>query len=496
MKVKLLEMKQITKSFPGVKALEEVNFELESGEVHALLGENGAGKSTLMKILGGIYNTDQGQIFVDEKELVINDVKEAQEHGISIIHQELALVPYLSIAENIFLGREPKKKSGLINFNKIFSEAQSLIESFGLNMDARRDVRHLTVAQQQMVEIIKAVSFNAKIIVMDEPTSSLTDKEVEFLFDTIRNLKENGVGIIYISHRMEELFAISDRITVLRDGEYVGTVDTDSTSHDELVSMMVGRNLENFYVRDYIEPGAKIFEVKNLSKKNVLKDISFDLKEGEILGFSGLVGAGRSELMKCIFGLDSFEEGKIIVDGKEVEIKTPKEAIASGIAYVPENRREEGLFLEQSVRYNTSITILDRFINKLKVNHNIENNEVDNYVKSLSIRTPSREQGVGKLSGGNQQKVLIAKWLATGPKVLIVDEPTRGVDVGAKAEIYTIMNELVKTGVSIIMISSDLPEVINMSDRVVVMESGKINAILDREEFSQEIIMHYATGGR
>src|SRR5690625_3621626 len=305
MKVKLLEMKQITKSFPGVKALEEVNFELESGEVHALLGENGAGKSTLMKILGGIYNTDQGQIFVDEKELVINDVKEAQEHGISIIHQELALVPYLSIAENIFLGREPKKKSGLINFNKIFSEAQSLIESFGLNMDARRDVRHLTVAQQQMVEIIKAVSFNAKIIVMDEPTSSLTDKEVEFLFDTIRNLKENGVGIIYISHRMEELFAISDRITVLRDGEYVGTVDTDSTSHDELVSMMVGRNLENFYVRDYIEPGAKIFEVKNLSKKNVLKDISFDLKEGEILGFSGLVGAGRSELMKCIFGLDS-----------------------------------------------------------------------------------------------------------------------------------------------------------------------------------------------
>jgi len=493
---KLLEMKQITKSFPGVKALENVDLELRSGEVHALLGENGAGKSTLMKILGGIYDIDEGDIFINGKEVTITNVKEAQEHGVNIIHQELALVPYLSIAENIYLGREPRNKMGMIKFNEIFRESQKLIESFGLKVDARTNVRHLTVAQQQMVEIIKAVSFNAKIIVMDEPTSSLTDREVESLFETIESLRKKGVGIIYISHRMEELFTISDRITVLRDGEYVGTVETKTTEHDELIEMMVGRNLENFYVRDYIEPGEKVFEVKGLSKKDVLEDINFDLKEGEILGFSGLVGAGRSELMKCIFGLDTFEEGKIIVDGKEVSIKDPQEAIKNGIAYVPEDRRVEGLFLDQAVRYNVSITILDRFINKLRVKRDIENEEVDNYLESLSVRTPNREQHVGKLSGGNQQKVLIAKWLATGPRVLIVDEPTRGVDVGAKAEIYEIMNELIKTGVSIIMISSDLPEVINMSDRVAVMEYGEINAILDRNEFSQEKIMHYATGGR
>lgn len=493
---KLFEMQNVDKRFPGVYALKGVNFELKSGEVHALLGENGAGKSTLMKILSGIYTIDNGKIFINGKEEKIDSVKDAQNLGISIIHQELALVPHLSVAENIYLGREPKTKAGLIDFPTINKNVQKLLEEFGLNIDARREISSLTVAQQQMVEIIKAVSFNSKIIIMDEPTSSLTDKEVTFLFNTIVNLKEHGVGVVYISHRMEELFQISDRITVLRDGEYVGTVVTKETDQDELISMMVGRKLDSYYVRDFLTPGEPILEVKNLTRKNVLNNINFELKKGEILGFSGLVGAGRSELMKCIFGLDAFHKGEIFVEGKKVEINQPNDAINAGIAYVPESRKEEGLFLIESIRYNVSIKILDKFMKLLKINKKIENDEVNKYIDSLSIRTPSPEQHVGKLSGGNQQKVLIAKWLATQPKVLIVDEPTRGVDVGAKAEIYSIMNELVKEGVSIIMISSDLPEVINMSDRVAVMAEGIIQTVLDKEDISQEKIMFYATGGK
>lgn len=493
---KLLEMKDVDKRFPGVYALKGVNFNLEAGEVHALLGENGAGKSTLIKILGGIYSIDNGKIFINGKEEKINSVKDAQEHGISIIHQELALVPHLSVAENIYLGREPKTKAGLIDFSKINHTVQQLLEDFGLDIDARREISSLTVAQQQMVEIIKAVSFQSKIIVMDEPTSSLTDKEVAFLFETIRSLKANGVGIIYISHRMEELFEISNRITVLRDGEYVGTVLTKETTQEELIRMMVGRELENFYVRDFLESGEPILEVENLSRKNVLENINFELKKGEILGFSGLVGAGRTELMKCIFGLDPIDEGEIIVEGQKKEIKQPNDAIEAGIAYVPEDRKAEGLFLIETIKYNISIKILDRFIKNLKVNKRIENQEVDKYIDKLSIRTPSSEQYINKLSGGNQQKVLIAKWLATNPKVLILDEPTRGVDVGAKAEIYSMMNDLVKEGVSIIMVSSDLPEVVNMSDRVAVMANGKLQKLLNRDELSQEKIMFYATGGK
>lgn len=492
---KLLEMKGVTKQFPGVYALKGVDFELESSEVHALLGENGAGKSTLMKILNGIYSINEGKIFINGNEVQINGVKDAQKLGISIIHQEISLVPYLSIADNIYLGREPVTQSGFIDKKTMYENTQMFLNEFDLGLSADTLINKLNVAQQQMIEIIKAVSFNSKIIVMDEPTSSLTEKEVDFLFKTIRNLKEQGVGVVYISHRMNELFEITDRITVMRDGTYIGTVVSKDTTIDHLISMMVGRELTNYYVRDFSTTGDSVLQVSNLTKKGVIDNASFELRKGEILGFSGLVGAGRSELMKCIFGLDSFEQGEILVNGKKVTIKNPNDAIKNKIAYVTENRKEEGLFLSQSVKYNLTIKILHEFIKFFRVNSQYENNETNNYIKELTIKTPSANQEVKNLSGGNQQKVLISRWLATKPQVLILDEPTRGVDVGAKAEIYSIMNRLAKEGVSIIMISSELPEVINMSDRVAVMCKGKIQTILNKDCFDQETIMHYATGG-
>lgn len=492
----LLEMSGITKQFLGVYALQDAYLMLKGGEVHALLGENGAGKSTLMKVLGGIYSLDEGSISIDGLEVKINSVKDAKHFGISIIHQEIVLVPYLSIAENIFLGREPLKKSGFIDKKRMFQNAQKLLDDFGMELSASILVDNLTVAQQQMIEIIKAVSFNSKIIIMDEPTSSLTEKEVRFLFRTIKSLKEQGVGIVYISHRMNELFEITDRITVMRDGKYIGTVTTKDTSNDQLISMMVGRELSKYYIKDSSNSEESILKVNQLTKQGVIKNASFELKKGEILGFSGLVGAGRSELMKCIFGLESFEKGEIIVNGQKVVIRNPNDAIQNKIAYVTENRKEEGLFLSQSVQYNITIKVLHEFMRFFKVNSKYENKETNQYIKGLSIKTTGVEQEVKHLSGGNQQKVLISRWLATKPQVLILDEPTRGVDVGAKAEIYSIMNKLAKDGVSIIMVSSDLPEVINMSDRVAVMCKGEIKAILNKDQFSQETIMHYATGGQ
>jgi len=498
MSQKLLRMSGIEKRFAGVHALKGVDFELESGEVHALLGENGAGKSTLMKILAGIYPVDQGEIFIEGNKVSINSVKDAQALGISIIHQEISLVPHLSVAENIFLGKEPVTKTGWIDWKKMIEETRKTLQQFGLELSPEVPVKKLTVAQQQMIEIIKAVSFRAKMIVMDEPTSSLTEKEVEFLFQTIGHLKEQGVGIVYISHRMNELFAITDRITVLRDGALIGTVRTKDTTADQLISMMVGRELTQYYIKDTApENGGEIvLSVHNLSKKGVLNDASFELRKGEILGFAGLVGAGRSELMKCIFGLDAFDEGEIRIDGKPLIIRNPNDAIKHGIAYVTENRKEEGLFLIRSVQYNITIKVLDKFIKWwFRVNARYEDQRTRQFINELSIKTPNPDQEVRNLSGGNQQKVLISRWLATNPRILILDEPTRGVDVGAKAEIYAIMNRLVKEGVSIIMISSELPEVINMSDRIAVMYKGGIRTILNRDEFSQETIMHYATGG-
>ncbi len=496
MSAELLSMNRITKSFPGVNALKEVAFHLKPGEVHALLGENGAGKSTLIKVLGGIYQSDDGEIFVNGRKVNIEKVTDAQKNGISIIHQEIVLVPYLSIAENIYLGREPLTSTGFIDMEKMIKDSKKYLDDFGLDLNPRMIIKGLTVAQQQMIEIIKAVSFEAKIIVMDEPTSSLTDKEVKALFQTIRRLKKQQVGIIYISHRMEELFEITDRITVMRDGEYIGTVETKESTHDELVAMMVGRSLSNIYYREKgWKTTEKVLEVNQLSREGVIEDISFDLKKGEILGFSGLVGAGRSELMRCLFGVDAYDEGEILLNGKRVTINQPNHAMKHGLAYVPESRKDQGLFLSKAVDYNMSIKILDQFMKGLRVDDKVEQKQVDYYIDELNIKTPHSKQTVRNLSGGNQQKVLISRWLATKPSVLILDEPTRGVDVGAKFEIYSIMQKLVEEGVSIIMISSELPEVIHMSDRVVVMYKGKVGKILEGNDIKQEQIMYYATGG-
>ncbi len=490
----LLEMNHIRKEFPGVLALKDVSFQLHAGEVHALLGENGAGKSTLIKILGGIYSSDAGEIVIDGNIATINSVQDAQKYGISVIHQELVLVPHMTVAENIYLGREPLlRKSRFVDFREMNEAAKQILDSFELDIKPENEVSDLTIAQQQMVEIIKALSFNAKILVMDEPTSSLSEKDVDFLFENIQKLKKANVGIIYISHRMSELKQIADKITVIRDGEYIGTRDSTTTTNDELIAMMVGRQLTNYYTRTFGNPAEKVLEVKNLSAGKLLKDVSFHLNSGEILGFAGLVGAGRSEVMRCIFGVDPIDSGEIFVNGEKVSINNPQEATRMGIALVPESRKKEALFPDQSVMFNITIKSLDDFIRGVRVNHGKEESISTEFVDKMAIKTPTLDQIVANLSGGNQQKVVIGRWLATSPKILIMDEPTRGVDVGAKAEIYAIMNELVKEGVAIIMISSELPEVINMSDRVVVMSNGRITGRLSREGLTQEKIMHYAT---
>ena len=487
----LLKMKNIHKSFPGVHALKSVDFELRAGEVHAILGENGAGKSTLIKVLGGIYTPDEGEIYIEGKKVEIKDVVTAQKCGIAIIHQELVLVPYMTVGENIFLGREPMKGK-FVDRKKLHEEAQKLLDAYGMDIDARTMVGKLTIAKQQMVEIIKAISCQSKILVMDEPTSSISDKEVSFLFNTMRTLTAKGVGIIYISHKMSELDEICDRVTVMRDGSYIATEVVKETTKDRLISMMVGRDLKNYYTRDYANQGEVILKCENISDNHMVKGASFELRKGEILGFAGLVGAGRSELMKCIFGLTKNYTGDIYLDGKKVNIKSPTEAMRHGIALVPEDRKHEGLYLIQSIKFNTTIEVLKEFIKFIHVNKNKEEEITQRYIDMMATKTPSTKQLVGKLSGGNQQKIMIGRWLATSPKILILDEPTRGVDVGAKSEIYAIINKLAKEGMSIILISSELPEIINMSDRVYVMRDGKVMGCLGHEEVTQEKIMKLA----
>jgi ABC-type sugar transport system ATPase subunit len=488
----LLKMKNIHKTFPGVYALNSVDFELKAGEVHALLGENGAGKSTLIKVLGGIYTADQGEIFIEGEKVEIRDVISAQDCGISIIHQELVLVPHMTVGENIFLGREPMKGK-LVNRTKLHEDAQELLDAYGMGIDARTLVGRLSIAKQQMVEIVKAISYQSKILVMDEPTSSISEKEIKFLFDTMRTLTTKGVGIIYISHKMSELEEICDRVTVMRDGMYIGTEVVKETTKDRLISMMVGRDLKNYYTRDYANQDEVLLSCESIMDHNLVKGASFELRKGEILGFSGLVGAGRSELMKCIFGLTHNYTGDIYLEGKKVHMKSPAEAIRYGIALVPEDRKLEGLYHIQSVKYNSTIEVLKEFIKFIFVDKNKEEEITQTYIDMMSTKTPSGSQIVGKLSGGNQQKIMIGRWLATAPKILILDEPTRGVDVGAKSEIYAIMNRLVKAGMSIIMISSEMPEIINMSDRIYVMCEGKITGCLGHDAVTQEKIMQLAT---
>ena len=491
----ILRMENIDKVFGTTYALRNINFELEHAEVHALLGENGAGKSTLIKILGGIHQPNAGRILIHGTEVKMTGILEARAHGIGIIHQEIVLVPYLTVAENIFLGREPKTKLGFVDKKKMNAEASRMVSALGLDIDVTTMLDNLTIAQQQMVEIVKAISFNVKILVMDEPTSSLFDEEVEKLFETIERLKKDGVSIIYISHRMEEIFRISDRVTVIRDGTYVGTRLTKETNAGELVSMMVGRTLESFYTRTYNQPGAPVLEVKGLSKYGVFHNVSFTAYAGEILGFSGLVGAGRSEIMTAIFGADSYDSGEIYLNGIKFKSKSPIQSIEQGISLVPEDRKKQGLVLINTCSFNMVLSSLKYLMNGIFKSKKKISAVYNEYSQKMHIKAASPEIEVGSLSGGNQQKVVLGKWLATKPRVLILDEPTRGVDVGAKQEIYTIINDLAKEGLAIIMISSELPEIINMCDRVCVVHNGSITACLERNRLTQETIMYYATGG-
>lgn len=493
----VLEMIGIKKSFSGIYALSGIDFSLEQGEVHALLGENGAGKSTLIKVLGGIYQPDEGTIKIQGKEVKINGVPAARENGIGIIHQEIVLVPYLTVAQNLFLGREIKTSIGTIDFKEQNRRAEEMIASLGVGIKADSVVETLTIAQQQMVEIVKAVSFNANIIVMDEPTSSLSNEEVEQLFQIIENLQKKQVSIIYISHRMEELFRISDRVTIIRDGKYVGTRKTSETNPNELVAMMVGRDLESFYARDYcdMEKAEVAMSVKGLTCDGTFEDVSFDVHKGEILGFSGLVGAGRSEIMESIFGARPYTKGEVYLKGEKVHFKNPMQAIKAGVALVPEDRKKQGLVLGNSVAFNMTLSSLRFYMNGIAISEKKRKAVIDEFSQKLRLKAASPDIEAGSLSGGNQQKVVLGKWLATKPEVLILDEPTRGVDVNAKFEIYTTINELAKQGIAIIMISSELPEIINMCDNVCVVRAGKLVGKLKKDELTQEEIMKYAAGG-
>lgn len=491
-----LQMKHITKRFPGVLALNDVQFSLRRGEVHALLGENGAGKSTLMKILSGVYQPDEGEIIFDDKPVSFSDPLSAQNVGITIIHQEFNLFPELTVEENIFIGREFCKKNRWRLDEK--QQRQATIEILQkLNLAIKPDtlVADLTVAQQQMVEIAKAISVNARILIMDEPTAALTETEIESLFRVTRLLKEQGTGIVYISHRLEELALIADRATVMRDGQYISTVDYECVKISDLIAMMVGRDLGNIYPRrEALQQRIPVLEVNGLTRKGVLNDINFTLYRGEILGFAGLMGAGRTELARAIFGADSIDSGTLKLNGKETVIKDISDAIQQGISYLTEDRKKEGLALNLSVERNIMLgnypEYSDRFGN---VDSRRCQQTSEEQVKALRIKTPNLEQAALNLSGGNQQKIIIARWVCKDTDILIFDEPTRGIDVGAKLEIYELMNRLVAKGKSIIMISSELPEVLGMCDRILVMRSGRITGELSAKEATQEKIMQYAT---
>ena len=490
----LLTMKNIKKSFSGVAALKNAELELNKGEVVALMGENGAGKSTLMKILTGIYSKDEGTVTFEGKEVEYKSVSESEEAGIAIVHQELNMMNDLTVAQNLFIGKV-RKKGFFIDDAKMAEDARELFKKLNVDINPNIKIGNLTVGKQQMVEIAKAISTNAKVIVFDEPTAALTDSEIEELFKVINDLRAKGTGIIYISHRMDEINVISDRVIVMRDGEYVGTLVTKECTKDDIIKMMVGRTV-------FMEPKTKsdvgadaevVLKCENLNRGKHVKDVSFELRKGEILGFSGLMGAGRTEVARLIFGADPMDSGKIFIHGKEVSIKSTKDAVNAGIGYLSEDRKRFGLLVDKSVEENTCLSSLEKFTKGLFIDGAKSKTVSEKYVKELKTKTPSVSQIIKKLSGGNQQKVVIAKWLVKDSEILIFDEPTRGIDVGAKSEIYDLMERLVKEGKSIIMISSELPEVLRMSDRVVVMCEGRITGCLDISEASQEGIMTCAT---
>ena len=495
----LLQMKGITKHFPGVLALDNVSFDLKPGEVHVLVGENGAGKSTLIKILSGVYRTDNGEIFIEGKENNIIDTHHAIQLGVATCYQEHNLIPILSAAKNIFLGRFPKigkNKIPILDDRKIIKDAQKIIDSMGVDLDVRNLVSGIKIAKRQMVEIAKSLSMNAKIYVLDEPTAVLSYKEIDELFNVIHKLKASGFGIIYISHRLEEIKEIGDRVTILRDGQKVGTHNVEEVSKDKIVEMMIGRVLEDTFPKRHVKPGKDVLKVSGLSRDKIFNDINLTLKEGEIVGLAGLVGSRRTEVARAIFGADKQVKGKVRIYSKESSIKNPKEAVKSGIAYLSEDRKELGLVLGMSVKDNIVLASIGSFSKFGFINDRQVSKESNKLVNELRIKTPSLSQKVKNISGGNQQKIVIAKWLSSGCKIFLFDEPTRGIDVGAKIEVYKLMNELVRQGGAILMISSEMPEIVNMCDRVYVMNSGRIAGELSKKKINQKSILKLALLGK
>lgn len=488
----IVSMTDICKSFPGVKALDHVNFELRSGEVMALIGENGAGKSTLMKILSGVYTKDSGTVKINGDVCEDLNPKKTQQLGVAIIHQELNMCKHLSVAENIYLGRELRGKFCIDN-RTMEAEAQKILDELGINIKPWESVGNLPVSKQQMVEIAKALSINAKIMIMDEPTSALTSKEIDELFRIIRKLKKEGHGIVYISHRLEEFQHIVDRVTIMRDGQYIMSGDFKELTMDKMISYMVGREIKEKFPRVQCEKGKKIFEVRNLNAGKMVRDINFSVYEGEIVGFAGLMGAGRTETTRAIFGVDPKESGEIYVDGKEVKINCPRDAIRNGVVLAPEDRKKDGLCTKLSIRHNMALPNLDLIGKHGIVNSAKEEKLCEKIVKNFQIKTPNVEIDSGNLSGGNQQKVVVGKWLARNSRVVIFDEPTRGIDVGAKVEIYNLMNQLKKQGIAVMFVSSEMPEIMGLADRIIVMCDGRITGELTAAEATQDSILKMAT---
>jgi len=490
----ILKLESIVKVFPGVKALDGVKLDVRPGEVHALCGENGAGKSTLMKIISGAQSYSSGKIFMEGEEVVFHSTKDAQRRGISMIYQEFNMIRDLSVAENMYLGRLPKTKVGMVDWKKLYQDAQEVLNKLGLKFNCKTRVRNLSVAESQMTEIAKCLTIGAKVIIMDEPTAALTDDEIKVLFGIIDDLKKKNIAILYISHRMDEIFKISDRLTVFRDGKYIATKNIEDTDYDDVVSMMVGRSVTNLYpVRQY-EPKEVVFELQNINSKSI-RNVNMKLHKGEILGIAGLLGSGNIELSKMIYGALPMDGGDILINGEKKDCSTPIKAIAAGIGFISDDRKQEGLVLIRNVKENISLSSLKKLTKGIQLDKKLEKKRVNDQVKRLNIKISSIQQNAGNLSGGNQQKVVFAKVLEANPTICIFDEPTRGVDVGAKAEIYTIMDQLTKDGKSIILISSDLPELIGMSDRVLIMREGKVVMEVSKSEANQEIILAHASGG-
>ncbi len=491
----LLEVEDVRKTFPGVVALDNVRLQLRPGTVHALMGENGAGKSTLMKIIAGIYTPDRGEIRLKGKPITMSGPLDAQDAGIAMIHQELALMPYMTVAENIWIRREPMRGLGFVNHGEMHRMTEHLFRRLNIHVDPEEEVRNLTVATRQVIEIAKAVSFESDVLIMDEPTSALTDREVDHLFQIIADLKAHGVGIVYITHKMDEVFQISDDVSIFRDGKYIATHLAKEIDRDTIIREMVGRDLTDMFPKEDVAIGEVMLSVKNLSLKGVFSNVSFDLHKGEILGLAGLVGSGRTNVAETLFGVTPATSGEIVIDGKPMKIDSPNTAMHAGMAFLTEDRKETGCFLVLSVLENIEMAVLqDRFVKGGFVAQRSLTAECQDLKEVLRIKTPTLHEIIGNLSGGNQQKALVARWLLTKPRILIMDEPTRGIDVGAKSEIHRLISKLAGEGLAVIMISSEMPEILGMSDRIMVMHEGRMTGILDRSEADQVSIMHLASG--